>query len=157
MKKSLFIPYFLVYMQYKQRIGESNMKNIIKEEVESQFNNTKSYRMEDIEEINEYMWLKPNLTNLEVDIFVDDGGAYLRHNHELLLFARNGYGREIGDFIPFSISNKPRVLDDDKDFNISYDVIFSIQDFIQANRYILKLLGDNIISQETFVEKIKKK
>ena len=55
--------------------------------------------MEDTEEIIEYMWLKPNLTSIDVDIFVDDGGAYLRHNHELLLFARNGYGRGSADFM----------------------------------------------------------
>ena len=110
--------------------------------------------MEDTEEIIEYMWLKPNLTNVGVDIFVDDGGAYLRHNHELLLFARNGYGRGTDDFIPFSISNKPKVLDDDMDFNISYDVIFSIQDFIQANLYSLKSLADGRISQEMFVQSI---
>ena len=115
-----------------------------------------SYRMEDIDEINEYMWLKPNLTNVDVDIFVDDGGAYLRHNHELLLFARNGYGRETADFIPFSISNKPRVLDDDVDFNVSYDVIFSIQDFIQANVNALKSLANKRISQEMFVQNINK-
>lgn len=113
-----------------------------------------SYRIEDTEEINEYMWLKPNLTNIDVDIFVDDGGAYLRHNHELLLFTRNGYGRGTADFIPFSISNKPKVLDDDMDFNISYDVILSIQDFIQANLYSLKSLADGRVSQEMFVQNI---
>ena len=74
--------------------------------------------------------------------------------HELLLFARNGYGRGTADFIPFSISNKPKVLDDDMDFNISYDVIFSIQDFIQANLYALKSLADGRISQEIFVQSI---
>ena len=124
------------------------------DEIEKQLNNTMSYRIEDTEEINEYMWLKPNLTNIDVDIFVDDGRAYLRHNHELLLFARNGYGKGTADFIPFSISNKPKVLDDDMDFNISYDVIFSIQDFIQANLYALKSLADERVSQKMFVQNI---
>ena len=141
-------------MARKLIITETELRKINKEEIEKQLNNTMSYRMEDTEEINEYMWLKPNLTNVGVDIFVDDGGAYLRHNHELLLFARNGYGRGTADFIPFSISNKPKVLDDDMDFNISYDVIFSIQDFIQANLYSLKSLADGRISQEMFVQSI---
>lgn len=112
------------------------------------------YQIDDIEEINEYMWLKPKLTNVEVDIFVDDSGSYMRHNHELLLFARNGIGKNITNFIPFSISNKPKVLDDDMDFNISYDIIFSIQDFIQINLCNLKLLADKKISQEKFVQRL---
>lgn len=143
-------------MANKLIITETELRKINKEEIEKQLNNTMSYRMEDTEEIYEYMWLKPNLTNVGVDIFVDDGGAYLRHNHELLLFARNGYGRGTADFIPFSISNKPKVLDDDMDFNISYDVIFSIQDFIQANLYSLKSLADERVSQEMFVQSINK-
>lgn len=143
-------------MAKKLIITETELRKINKEEIEKQLNNTMSYRMEDTDEINEYMWLKPNLTNVGVDIFVDDGGAYLRHNHELLLFARNGYGRGTADFIPFSISNKPKVLDDDMDFNIAYDVIFSIQDFIQANLYALKSLADERISQEMFVQSINK-
>ena len=110
-------------MAKKLIITETEHRKIINEEIEKQGNNTMSYRMEDTEEIIEYMWLKPNLTNVGVDIFVDDGGAYLRHNHEMLLFARNGYGRGTADFIPFSISNKPTVLDDDIDFNISYSSI----------------------------------
>lgn len=143
-------------MAKKLIITETELRKITKEEIEKQLNNTMSYRMEDTEEIYEYMWLKPNLTNVGVDIFVDDGGAYLRHNHELLLFARNGYGRGTADFIPFSISNKPKVLDDDMDFNIAYDVIFSIQDFIQANLYSLKSLADERVSQEMFVQSINK-
>ena len=138
------------------RISDTTLRNIIREEIQKYLNNTTSYNIEDINEINEYMWLKPNITNIDVDIFVDDGGSYLRHNHELLLLARNGYGKEVSNFIPFSITNKPRVLDDYMDFNISYDVIFAIQDFIQDNLYSLKALANEEITQEIFVKNINK-
>lgn len=129
---------------------------MISEEVRRQLNTASNYRLNDLEELNEYLWLKPNLTNVGIDLFVDDGGSYLRQNHELLLFARNGYERDCVSFIPFSISNKPRVLDDDMDFNVSYDIIFLIQDFIQMNEFSLKALASGNISQETFVNNINK-
>lgn len=109
-----------------------------------------------MEELNEYMWLKPNITGIDVDIFVDDGGAFSRHEHVLLLFARNGYGRNCNSFIPFSVENKPRVTDSEMDFNIPYDIIFSIQDFIQNNLDALINLAHGKISQETFIQSIVK-
>lgn len=152
----MFKTYNVYYFINEATYFAEKIVSVYKEELERQLNNAMPYRMEDIDEINEYMWLKPDLTNLDVDIFVDDGGAYLRHNHELLLFARNGYGRGIADFIPFSISNKPRVLDVDMNINISSDVILSIQDFIQANMHSLKSLADKKISQEEFAQNINK-
>lgn len=113
------------------------------------------YRMNDIDELSEYMWLKPNVTGLDVDIFVDDGGAFLRHGHELLLFARNGYNKGFNEYIPFSITTKPKVLDDEMDFNITYDSIFLIQDFIQYNLQTLIKLANDMISQEGFVKSIR--
>lgn len=100
------------------------------------------------------MWLKPDKTGLGVDIFVDDGMSYQRHEHELLLFARNGNGRECSSFIPFSISDKPCVLDDEMDINLPYETVFHIQDFIQSNLRIFQLLASQDISQEAFVQNI---
>lgn len=137
------------------KITEKELRKIIIEEINKQLNKTSNFSIIDTDEIFEYMWLKPNVTNVEVDIFADDGGSYKRHKHELLLLARNGYGKENNIFIPFSISQKPKVLDDEMDFNISYDVIFSIQDFIQDNLLILTALANEEISQETFIQKLK--
>ena len=36
-------------------------------------------------DLMEYMWLRPKDTGLGVDIFIDDGGAYIRHDEPLLL------------------------------------------------------------------------
>lgn len=108
------------------------------------------------DELMEYMWLKPNITHLNVDIFVDDGWSYERNNHSLLLFIRNGYDQSANTFIPMSISDHPRVLDDDMDFNISYEEIFAIQDFIQSNIEGLVALSQQKITQEEFLSQIKK-
>lgn len=113
------------------------------------------YRLSCSEELMEYMWLKPNITKLNVDIFVDDGMSYKRNNHSLLLFIRNGYSKMSNSFIPMSISNKPCVLDDEMDFMISYEDIFLVQDFIQKNLSDLIALANNKITQEDFCENLK--
>ena len=140
------------------RIKESKLRKIIRDELKNLSINhlieSYQYQLNDLEELNEYMWLKPNVTGLNVDIFVDDGQSFMRHRHKLLMFVRNGYGRDCCNFIPFSVSSKPQVLDDDMGFNISYDVIFSIQDFIQSNLGGLIALSNMSISQEEFVDNI---
>lgn len=132
-------------------INEKRLNQIIKENINKILNESKYYHLSDLDELMEYMWIKPRFTNLNVDLFVDDGGSFIRHNHPLLLFARNGYSKEANQFIPFSIEEKPCVMDDEIDFNISYDDIFAIQDFIQANLDLLIGLSERRIKQEDFV------
>ena len=135
------------------RITENKLENIIRESIQRVI--IENYKLESLDEIMEYMWLKPKITKLNVDIFVDDGLSYKRHNHDLILFVRNGYDKNANEFIPISISLKPTVLDDEMDFNISYDDIFDIQDFIVSNLSILKALANKEISQAQFVKSIK--
>ncbi len=135
------------------RLTEQELHNIIKESVDIIMN--ENYKMDSIDELMEFMWLRPKHTGLGVDIFVDDGGSYLRHNHQLLLFVRNGYDETVSEFIPFSISANPIVLDDYIDLNISYDDVFDVQDFIVANLDLLQALANNQMSQILFVLSIK--
>ena len=66
------------------------------------------------DELMEFLWIKPKISGINVDIFVDDSKSYQRNNRPLLLFARNGYDKSVGEFIPFSISEHPSVLNDFK-------------------------------------------
>lgn len=115
----------------------------------------KVYHLEDPEEIIEYMWLRPYCTNLKVDIFVDDGGSYTRHNHIPLLFARNSYNEESNKFIPFALSDNPIILDDTIGYQISSNDISNIQDFIKTNLPLLLKLADSEISQIDFIHSLK--
>lgn len=135
------------------KLTEETLRECVKESVKKIL--TENYRMDSLDELLEYMWLRPNETNLNVDIFVDDGSSYIRHGHKLLLFVRNGYNKNINEFIPFSISNHPTILDDDIILNISYDDIFSVQSFIVTNLTLLQQLADREISQISFVDLIK--
>ncbi|MBR6517650.1 MAG: hypothetical protein IKT40_12535 [Bacilli bacterium] len=134
------------------KLSEKDLHNIIKESVEKIIH--ENYKMDSVEDVLEYMWLKPKLTNLNVDIFVDDGGAYIRHKHELLLLVRNSYDKSINEFIPISVSKDPIILDDDNEFNISYNDIFDVQDFIVANLNLLEDLANRKISQISFAQSI---
>lgn len=135
------------------KLTEETLRECVKESVKKIL--TENYKMDSEDELMEYMWLRPNETNLNVDVFVDDGGSYIRHGHKLLLFVRNGYNTKVNEFIPFSISNNPTILDDDIVFNISYDDIFSVQSFILTNLKLLQQLADREITQTLFGDLIK--
>lgn len=115
-----------------------------------------TYSLTDVDELMEYMWLKPDRTGLKVDIFVDDCGSYERYGHPLLLWARNGYGREVSEFIPFLVSDQPTILNLGIDCRISEEDVVAIQGFIQRNLEILIELPADLISQIDFVESVKK-
>ncbi len=114
------------------------------------------YSLTDVDELMEYMWLKPDRTGLKVDIFVDDCGSYERYGHPLLLWVRNGYGREVSEFIPFLISGQPVILNSGIDCRISEEDVVAILGFIQRNLEILVKLPADLISQTDFVESVKR-
>jgi len=132
------------------KIINSSIKKVLKEN-----NSRYQYRLTDLEELMEYMWLKPSITNLNVDIFVDDGGSYKRHNHILLLFARNGYDKSVSEFIPFAVSNNPVIMDENIEYKITYNDIFAIQDFIQVNITNLIKFATQTIDHNQFVNSLK--
>ena len=114
------------------------------------------YSLTDVDELMEYMWLKPDRTGLKVDIFVDDCGSYERYGHPLLLWVRNGDGREVSEFIPFLISGQPVILNSGIDCRISEEDVVAILGFIQRNLEILVKLPADLISQTDFVESVKR-
>ena len=80
-------------------MAKKNIDTIIKETiykyVSKIIQESSEYKLQDLDELYGYMWLKPTDTNIDADIFVDDGGAYIRDNHVPLLFLRNGKGRKV--------------------------------------------------------------
>ena len=113
------------------------------------------YKMQSVDELMEYAWLKPKDSGLKLDIFVDDGFAYAREEHPLLLFVRNGFGRSCSSFFPISISEKPKILDSDIIINVDNSYILEIYNFIQANVMHLRDLANEKISINEFFEKLR--
>lgn len=110
-----------------------------------------SYTLTNPDELIGYMWLRPYETLLKYDIFVDDGGSYIRENHPLLIFVRNGIGRECGVFIPISVSNDPKILDTHMVIDISVEDLYEIKQFIIDNQKILFEFSNGKIMPDDFV------
>lgn len=134
-------------------LNEKHIKEIVDNVIKKVIH--ENYSLTNIDELMEYMWLKPEITKLNVDIFVDDGGSYKRNNHQLCVFARNGYNKNINEFITFSVESNPEILNSEIDYNISYNDIFDIQDFIEYNQFNLQKLANKQISQIDFIKKIR--
>lgn len=135
------------------KITKETLKEIISKEIKQVLSET--YTLSDLDELMEFLWLRPSRTGLNVDIFVDDGRSYKRHNHQLLLFVRNGYDKSVSEFISFLVSKKPLILNPTIEYNISYSDIFAVQDFIQLNLDGLTALADEAISHQEFVKSLK--
>ena len=126
---------------------------IVEEEIKCKL--AVEYKMKDSDELFGYMWLKPDLTGINADVFVDDGKAYLRDNHVPLLIVRNGIGRDVTEFIPISISETPTILDDSIVISIDTNIIKQIMDFIKANIYKLMAMANGMLGANDFVSKLK--
>lgn len=118
-------------------------------------NNKEQYKLSCLDELMEYMWLKPQISKLNVDIFVDDGGSYERNEHPLLLFVRNGHGKSVSEFIPISISENPYIMDEEKVLKISSEDVSVVKSFIKLNMGLLISMAQSKISHEVFVSQLK--
>lgn len=151
-----FVHSIIEALSKREKVRVADKKQDIDLKTNSSTMKEEKYTLTDVDELMEYMWLKPDRTGLKVDIFVDDCGSYERYGHPLLLWARNGYGREVSVFIPFLISDQPVILNSGIDCRISEEDVVAIQGFIQCNLDILVKLPANLISQIDFVESVKK-
>ena len=106
-------------------------------------------------DLMEYMWLRPKDTGLGVDIFIDDGGAYIRHDEPLLLWVRNGYDKSVGEFIPVSVSPDPQILNDTIPIRITDVDVQAVRKYIVAKMDFLQALADRKISQIEFAHSVK--
>ena len=138
------------------RIKQDNFLKLIQEEIEKFFLKEASYHLDDNEKLMEYMLLDEYDTGLNVEIFVDDNGSYRRDGHPLLLFARNSNDYNINDFIPFLISDNPKILDDTIEINISDADILAIKTFIILNLNLLVAFANEEIPLDEFVANIQK-
>ena len=130
-------------------VGEmTNEQNAVKRA----FNPKESYKLQDRDELMGYLWLKPYHTNLNFNIFVDDGEAYIRDEHPLLLFAEVS----AEEYIPISVNQPPQVLDDALEKSISEADLLTIKNFIVSNLHSLVQLANGQISQLEFVKNISK-
>lgn len=136
----------------KITITEEKLKSIIASTIKEVLN--EGYRLGE-DELMEFLWLKPELTGLNVDIFVDDGHSYQRNQHRMFLLVRNGYDKSVMSFIPISISENPKILDRNSRLRVTYNDLFKVSRFIRENISIIRDLADSKITHIEFWNNIK--
>ena len=113
-----------------------------------------SYQAEDELELMEYALVKPKFSGLNVDLFVDDGGAYLRHDHPLWMYFRNGYTK-IHSVLPISVDTlQPQVLVHKYNLIITEEDFRSIVDFVKRHASLLVDFANRKVSHIEFFNNI---
>lgn len=99
-------------------------------------------------ELWEFVRLTPEQTGLGHEIYVDNGGAYVNHNHKLWLYVDDD-----GEQIPVTVEKNPTARAFIRGKNIRFDDII---EFIQLNYGLLKNLADEKVDYQSFLKLIRK-
>ena len=127
----------------------------IKEKITSWrgYANFDEYQKEDEMELMEFLKIWPDDSGIPVELWVDDGGSYIRHNHPLWLYFRNG--KTIKDkFIPVSINDNPQIMVKNPKLNIDRLTFLKIITFIRRNKKSLIKLAKGKILNTDFLNNI---
>ena len=101
------------------------------------------------DELMEYARLWKKHTGLDIDIFVDDSGAYKRYGHQLWVYVRNGY-TDSDPFFHINVSSKPSAPH--INYKISKTELEALLIFISQNAELLKSFADGKIEHLAFYE-----
>lgn len=118
------------------------------------YDNFDKYQKEDDTEMMEYLKVWTDVSGIPVELWVDDGGSFIRHNHPLWLYFRNGKSIK-DDFIPVSINDNPQIMVKNPKLNIDKTTFIKIITFIRRNKKnIIKLAKGQILNTD-FLNNIK--
>ena len=94
------------------------------------------------DELMEYARLSKRNTGLDIDIFVDDGGAYKRYHHPLWVYVRNGYS-DTNPIFHIEVSSTPCAPE--ITYNLRETDLNAVLVFISKNADLLKSFADEEI------------
>ncbi len=99
------------------------------------------YRFADTEDM-EYVFLPHEHCDLNVDLLLDDGGAYVRWEHPMWALIRNGYSKRVSEFIAVSVEPQPKILNGTKEIKIKQEDFKAAVKFIGENHKIIRDIAD---------------
>lgn len=97
----------------------------------------------------EYCRLRPSDTGLNVDVFLDDGGAYKRNNHPLQVYMQNDYGN-VANVLPIEVEASSLNTLSPPNIGISLDDYQEVLGFISKNKDLIKQFADGQIDHLSF-------
>ena len=109
--------------------------------------------MTDLEELLGYVWLKPKVTGLTVDLFADDGQAFERDGHEPWVYVRNGYDRFTSDFIAITIEGQ-RLVGSAAELKIRANELEDVRRFVNQHRALLLDSANGLLSPMEFFKRL---
>ena len=98
-----------------------------------------------------FMRIAKEMTNLNIDIWVDASEGYIFNNHQMLSYIQNTYNTESYNFIPISVEEFPIVLNKKIELNINWSDFRAARKWIKEHYKQLQLLANCKISCMQFV------
>ena len=131
------------------KLTEEDIKNITVKCINEVFN-----QMND--DLIEYCRLRPSDTGLNVEIFLDDGGAYKRNGHPLWVYMQNNYN-DISDVIPIELDSVNQVmLGIPKNIGINTNDYQNVLKYIKQNKELIEQLANWQIGHLDYINLHKK-
>lgn len=107
------------------------------------------------DDLLEYCRLKSSDTGVSVDIFLDDGGAYKRNNHPLLVYMQNDYGN-VANVLPVDVEGSSQNTLPQTNIGISFADYQKVLEFISKNKDLIEQLADGKISHLDFFKTLQR-
>lgn len=112
---------------------------------------------DDADDLIDFLKLTTKRTGLPVEVYVDDGEAYIRNSHDIIVYVRDGYNNN-EKVVPVLLSDNPTI---DPAFeaqyggfrNLSESEIQKVFEFIAINE---KLFLEKCVGQINHIEFFKK-
>lgn len=136
------------------KVLKETLDKFIKEETDLWYSDYKLYQEKYDEELIEFLHLDKNRFGIPVDLFVDDGYAYVHHNHPLWVYMCNGYDVN-DDIIPLSVDDNPQILIPNVKLNISNTDFNLVKEFIKVNKDLIVKLANDIIKNVEFLKSVR--
>ena len=111
---------------------------------------------EDKEELLHYNRIGTDVTNLPVDIFLDEACSYVQREHPLRLLFRNSYDEydenDVSDLLPLTISDEPVIPLANYELKIDEYDLDVLKRLIVNHLDILKAYTDDNIHYSLFLD-----
>ncbi len=112
------------------------------------------YRFADTEDM-EYTFLPHEHCGLNVDLLLDDGGAYVRWEHPMWALIRNGYSKKVSELIAVSVEPQPQILNGTTEIKIKQEDFEAAVKFIGENYEIIRDIADEKTESYKWIEELR--
>lgn len=120
------------------------------------FYDYESYISENEDDTFGFLKLYPGETGLNISVYADDSGSYLKHNHPLWLYFENSKDGTFNKRLPISISYNPQLLVPENLVEISNHDLYMVENFIRCNYGLLNEYGNGNIDVLLFCKLLRR-